>query len=202
VARSGPSYRSIRRRVRCLGQDGRHGPTPGEYPRHWGVECDGPGGGDRQWRHLHAWPRPCGLAWPGASASDDRRGKPRLLGISKRGNKYLRKLLIHGARAALPSLLASPTPIGRWLQGLMARAHKNRVVVALANNGPDHVGSATPRRHLQRCCCEGDLIKMAECASVHPAEEVCGWLKRDGLTVVPAFRQPGTEKWRSTPIEL
>ena len=31
-------------------------------------------------------------------------GKPRLLGISKRGNKYLRTLLIHGARAALPSL--------------------------------------------------------------------------------------------------
>src|SRR6185312_16156390 len=34
-------------------------------------------------------------------------GKPRLLGISKRGNKYLRKLIIHGARAALPSLAAS-----------------------------------------------------------------------------------------------
>ena len=60
-------------------------------------------------------------------------GKPRLLGISKRGNKYLRKLLIHGARAALPTLSASPTPIGQWLQGLMARAHKNTVVVALAN---------------------------------------------------------------------
>jgi transposase len=60
-------------------------------------------------------------------------GKPRLLGISKRGNKYLRKLLIHGARAALPTLSASPTPIGQWLQGLMARAHKNAVVVALAN---------------------------------------------------------------------
>jgi transposase len=60
-------------------------------------------------------------------------GKPRLLGISKRGNKYLRKLLVHGARAALPSLSASPTPIGRWLQSLMTRAHKNRVVVALAN---------------------------------------------------------------------
>jgi Transposase IS116/IS110/IS902 family len=30
-------------------------------------------------------------------------GKPKLLGISKRGNSYLRKLLIHGARAALPS---------------------------------------------------------------------------------------------------
>ena len=60
-------------------------------------------------------------------------GKPRLLGISKRGNKYLRKLLVHGARAALPSLSASPTPIGQWLKGLMVRAHKNKVVVALAN---------------------------------------------------------------------
>jgi transposase len=34
-------------------------------------------------------------------------GKPRLVGISERGNKYLRKLLIHGARAALPTLLES-----------------------------------------------------------------------------------------------
>lgn len=48
-------------------------------------------------------------------------GKPRLLGISKRGNKYLRKLLVHGARAALPSLSASATPLGRWLRGLLGR---------------------------------------------------------------------------------
>jgi transposase len=60
-------------------------------------------------------------------------GRPRLLGISKRGNKYLRKLLIHGARAALPTLLESPTPLGAWLRGLMARMHKNAAVVALAN---------------------------------------------------------------------
>ena len=60
-------------------------------------------------------------------------GKPRLLGITKRGNKYLRKLLVHGARAALPSLSASTAPLGRWLQGLLQRAHKNTVVVALAN---------------------------------------------------------------------
>jgi transposase len=60
-------------------------------------------------------------------------GKPRLLGISKRGNKYLRKLLIHGARAALPSLSASATPLGKWLRDLMGRAHKNTVIVALAN---------------------------------------------------------------------
>jgi transposase len=60
-------------------------------------------------------------------------GKPRLLGISKRGNKHLRKLLIHGARAALPALASSGTPLGHWLRALMQRVHKNVAVVALAN---------------------------------------------------------------------
>ena len=60
-------------------------------------------------------------------------GKPRLLGITKRGNTYLRTLLIHGARAALPSLSAGQTLIGEWLRGLVGRAHKNKVVVALAS---------------------------------------------------------------------
>jgi Transposase IS116/IS110/IS902 family len=61
-------------------------------------------------------------------------GKPRLLGISKRGNTYLRTLLIHGARAALPSLARSETPLGRWLTGMIERGvHRNAIVVALAN---------------------------------------------------------------------
>jgi transposase len=60
-------------------------------------------------------------------------GKPRLLGISKRGNRYLRKNLVHGARAVLPKLTERDTHIGRWLRDLLARQHKNVVVVALAN---------------------------------------------------------------------
>jgi len=60
-------------------------------------------------------------------------GKPKLFGISKRGNKYLRKLLIHGARAALPHVSGRDTPLGRWAKGLLARAHQNVAVVALAN---------------------------------------------------------------------
>lgn len=60
-------------------------------------------------------------------------GKPRLLGISKRGNTYLRTLLIHGARAALPSLAKADTALGAWLRGLQARCHPNTVIVALAN---------------------------------------------------------------------
>jgi transposase len=60
-------------------------------------------------------------------------GRPRLLGITKRGNKYLRTLLIHGARAALPSLATNEGRLGDWLRGLSARAHRNIVVVALAS---------------------------------------------------------------------
>ena len=58
--------------------------------------------------------------------------KPRLLGITKRGSKYLRKMLIQGARAALPTLSRGNTRLGQWLRGLLARAHSNTVVVALA----------------------------------------------------------------------
>ena len=60
-------------------------------------------------------------------------GRPRLLGISKRGNRHLRKNLIHGARSVLPVLAQTDSPLGRWLAGLSARVHKNKVVVALAN---------------------------------------------------------------------
>jgi transposase len=59
-------------------------------------------------------------------------GRPRLLGITKRGSKYLRKMLIQGARAAMPTLRKSDTLLGQWLRGLLARAHANTAVVALA----------------------------------------------------------------------
>lgn len=60
-------------------------------------------------------------------------GRQRLLGISKRGNKYLRTLLIHGARAALPYLAVRDDALGSWLRMLLARVHRNVAVVALAN---------------------------------------------------------------------
>ena len=59
-------------------------------------------------------------------------GKPRLLGITKRGSRYLRKMLIQGARAAMPTLRKSDTQLGAWLRGLLARSHPNIAVVALA----------------------------------------------------------------------
>jgi transposase len=50
----------------------------------------------------------------------------------KRGSKYLRKMLIQGARAAMPTLSKSDARTGLWLRGLLARAHANTVVVAPA----------------------------------------------------------------------
>jgi len=64
---------------------------------------------------------------------DSTGGKARLPGISKRGNVYLRKILIHGARAAVLRIKRDRAPIGPWLDRLDARAHKNIVVVAMAN---------------------------------------------------------------------
>lgn len=58
-------------------------------------------------------------------------GKPRLLGITKRGSRYLRKVLIQGARAAMPTLRKSDTRLGAWLRALLARSHPNIAVVAL-----------------------------------------------------------------------
>jgi hypothetical protein len=43
------------------------------------------------------------------------------------------KLLIHGARAALPHIAERDTALGRWAKGLLARVHQNVAVVALAN---------------------------------------------------------------------
>lgn len=59
-------------------------------------------------------------------------GKTKLLGISKRGNSYLRTQLIHGARAAMSHFVNKPTPMGAWIRQLLTRAHPNVVVVAVA----------------------------------------------------------------------
>ena len=59
-------------------------------------------------------------------------GKPRLLGITKRGNVYLRKMLIHGARAALPTLSSGETPLGRVAARPAGAGAREHVVVALA----------------------------------------------------------------------
>ncbi|MBV6271862.1 IS110 family transposase [Alcaligenaceae bacterium CGII-47] len=60
-------------------------------------------------------------------------GKMNLLGISKRGDTYLRTLLIHGGRAIIRCAGQKPPQANSWLARLLARRHKNVATVALAN---------------------------------------------------------------------
>src|SRR6478736_104325 len=60
-------------------------------------------------------------------------GKPRLFGISKRGNIYLRRMLIHGARAVLLRVKYDTGGFGKWVHRLAQRAPRNKVIVAIAN---------------------------------------------------------------------
>jgi transposase len=59
-------------------------------------------------------------------------GKPTLLGMSKRGDTYLRTLLVHGARSAILAAQRK-TSINPWLANLLHRRNPNIAAVALAN---------------------------------------------------------------------
>ena len=59
-------------------------------------------------------------------------GKQQLHGISKRGDVYLRTLLIHGARAMVRHM-SPKRAVSVWIANLLSRCHKNKVIVAVAN---------------------------------------------------------------------
>ena len=59
--------------------------------------------------------------------------KHRLLGITKRGDVYLRTLLIHGARAVVSQAKHKDDRLSRWVTGIAQRRHPNVAAVALAN---------------------------------------------------------------------
>jgi transposase len=90
------------------------------------VAAIGNGAAFRKGREFAAW---LGLVPKQHSTG----GKARLLGISKRGNPYLRKMLIHGARCVVMRLKRERAPFGAWMNGLEARAPRNVLIVATAN---------------------------------------------------------------------
>lgn len=60
-------------------------------------------------------------------------GKPLLLGITKRGDKYLRALLVHGARSVVARVEGKTDPLSLWVQRIKATRGFNKAAVALAN---------------------------------------------------------------------
>jgi transposase len=132
------------------------------------VAAVGEGGAFRRGRALAAWP---GLV-PKPHATG---GRPKLLGITRHGNKYLRTLFIHGARAALPSLAAGVSPRGAWLRGRLARTHRNVAIVALARK--------SSRGSPGQCCAGGGLRHPPRHRRGQECQELCVSGHRPGSTL-------------------
>jgi transposase len=90
------------------------------------VAAIGNGAGFRRGKDLAAW---VGMVPREYSTG----GKQKLLGISKRGNSYLRRLFVQGARVVMQYRTKQAPGLSAWLTQLLARTHQNVAVVALAN---------------------------------------------------------------------
>jgi len=90
------------------------------------IGAIGNGSAFRKGRDLSTW---MGIV-PGEYTTG---GKQKLLGISKRGNKYLRRRFVQGARSVLQQRDKQAPGLSQWLAQLLACKHQNVVVVALAN---------------------------------------------------------------------
>jgi transposase len=60
-------------------------------------------------------------------------GRSVLLGISKRGDRYMRSLLVHGARSVVTHAAGKDDSLSRWINRIHERRGKNKAVVAMAN---------------------------------------------------------------------
>ena len=89
------------------------------------IAAIGNGSGFRRGRDL--------AAWVGMVPREYSTGGKKLLGISKRGNGYLRRLFVQGARVVMQYRTKQAPGLSCWLGQLMARTHQNVAVVALAN---------------------------------------------------------------------
>src|SRR5271169_6216331 len=81
---------------------------------------------------LQEWPPVRRLAWTCTETAIQWRSCPPGR-LSKRGDRYLRTLMIHGARAALRRIGGKQDPRSLWLSRMRERRHTNVVAVALAN---------------------------------------------------------------------
>lgn len=86
--------------------------------------------GDAQ-QFTHARPFAASIGWVPRQYRTG--GKPTRLGISKRGDKNLRRLLVQGARALMQHIQKRTDALGEWVRAMLTRRHSNVVACALAN---------------------------------------------------------------------
>jgi transposase len=77
-------------------------------------------------------------------------GHPVLLGISKRGDRYIRSLLIHGARAVVRRVEKKADPRSRWIPRLVIKRGRNKAAVALANKNARIIWALLSRQEAYR----------------------------------------------------
>src|SRR3984885_16350229 len=113
------SSRKWRKRMKPA-NDSRRFPEPGVGPVTATALISAVGNGStfEKGRNLAAW---LGIV-PGEYSTG---GKQKLLGISKRGNKYLRRLFVQGARSVLQQRHKQAPGLSSWLAQLLARAYQN-----------------------------------------------------------------------------
>jgi transposase len=146
-------------------------------------------------RHFSAY---LGLV-PGHSNTGD---KTVMLGITKRGNRYLRTLLIHGGRSAVYAARRRTDPRGVWLNRLREAGGHNVAAVALANKnarvawailryGEDYCPARAHRQMPHRRAHRSASEKMLACAvpGAHPAVR-----SREHFLVPPSARMKGATK--------
>jgi transposase len=97
-------------------------------------------------------------------------GKQKLFGISKRGNIYLRRMLIHGARAVLLRVKYDTGGLGQWVHRLAQRAPRNKVVVAIANKLARIAWAVLSRQRLSTpaAAAGGSLMAVEETLRLEP----------------------------------
>lgn len=99
-------------------------------------------------RHFAAW---LGLV-PNQHSSG---GKDRLGSLTKRGNTYLRTLLIHGARSVIKVCQTKQDRRSVWLNGLICRRNKNIAAVALANKNARIIWAILSRGEYYQLAAQG-----------------------------------------------
>ena len=90
------------------------------------IAAIGNGGAFHKGREFAAW-------WGIVPREHSTGGQQKLLGISQRGNSYLRRLFVQGARAVLQQRTKQTPGLSAWLAQLTSRTHRNVAAVALAN---------------------------------------------------------------------
>lgn len=107
-------------------------------------------GDGRQFTHARQLSAALGLV-PAQHGTGD---KTRLLGISKRGDRYIRTLLIHGARSVIQAVLSKDKDDARsrWLKRLVVERGKNRAAVALANKNARIAWALLTREEAYQAC--------------------------------------------------